>query len=524
MVSSGLENFRKDILSAAHTLGIDIAEQTPDFKMYYVLFRRDQSQIEIDKILSHIEDHPAFDAAKELLVKKPISLENASFPGIVSGVEKSMFGFKTHFSFLGFVTVNIDSYQNMEECLMDLYHFTAQALDTYQTIEPKTLNTSDAGIILQPKRNLMVLCQENLKSDIFSALMMHNKGIPTPVQQLARMRGKRSLIAQNFYRPEDYPFVIATDVVDFSIENFFKSSTRSLKSILHLAEKIAASFDKFNLKIWMTFVGHAQTMALTGFTEEQILGTAIYTSQDPFIKATGNVVAEITNIRPEPPATISNTANPFADDATNKANHIRMVGEIFEHALMHAIEAESSLPLERMANNQNEALLKGRVLGWCANAMQSTARTFDMTLKKGSAPGPISRIEFQRVASQTDWESLNDLNNYVMSQRRQGQLMGYNEINDWAKTRFEFRPIMESVRLTLSNPEYAKRFNYVDETDKSTFALPSASTPSKITPNMTPNNIPKTSLDFKGMPQSNSSLQSSSPNSMQFDDDEKSRR
>lgn len=459
------ENFRKEILATSQEITTAVARDWPNFSLRFVLYRRGQRQDEYERILTRLAQHPCEKAAREIL-RETSSPDNSSFVGIATGVEKKLLGLQSKFHFLGFAAINLDLYSKPEECISDLYHITAQALDTYHLLTKKNSPLPKANAIFQPKRNYLALARNNLKSDVFSALALYEKGQEKAVDNLALRRAKAALTAQSSHHPENYPFVISTDVMNYTVGNILNGKSDDFEHLLKLSDKIAVSFDKHHLKSWINFCSPAQTMAWNGFAPEEILGAALYTSSDPFIKATANLICEITQIKPFMAHTIANATNPYVDNETNSRNHAKLMEETFETAIINAIETDSHLPLIRTANSQNDDLLKGRVLGWCADALQSAARTFEQSSKKGMAPGPASRIEFQRVTAKADWESLETLNVQMLGQRRSGRAVTFSEIINMCGNKLEFRSIMDSLRMTMSDPEYSAQLSYVNDLPK----------------------------------------------------------
>lgn len=477
-------DFKKNIIAVSQALSRDIQQKWPDFSLQFILFRRGGFQDDCERLLSRLKGHACESAATNLLRTPSETSDASSFLGIATGSEKSLFGLKSKRFFVGFAAINLDSYKTKEDCLLDLYHLSAQALDTFNLIEQKQLNIKGRDVVLLPKRNQLGLSRSNLRSDIFSALMMQKGGVETAIKDLAVSRGKKALMPQSLYRPEDYPFAISMDVMEYSAEKLIRAEKpQSLPGMFGLSSKIATSFDKHNLKSWIDFATPAQTMAWNGFTPEQILATAVYTSTDPFIKATGNLISEITGISADKDNIVTNSSNPYLDESANKMNHARMTEEVFDLAIMHAVESESHLPLIQIANDQNEALLKGRVLGWCADALQSAARTFEVTLKKGLPPAPASRIEFQRLASNSNWDGLNSLSSYMVAQRRAGHAVTFSEITDWCAKRADLKPVMESIQLTMADPDYSQRLAAANE-------VPMPFNPPSATPAAMPNYVP----------------------------------
>ena len=454
---------RKKTYEISRDLTRDIKKKWPEFELNFIVFRRGQFQDECQRTMTALSGHPCQKSAVDLLHNKNTAPEMSAFIGMASGVEKSFLGLARKNFYVGFVSLNADLYKNETELLFDLYHMTSQAFDTFQAASK--LKQSDAkSIALQPKRNQLALSRSNLRSDIFSALMMLVNGHQNAVQDLARYRAEKSLTPQTFYRPEDYPFVISTDVMDYSIKNAVSNNRpKDVLSLFTLSNRIATSFDKHNLRSWINFSGPAQTMAWNGYTPEQILGSAIYSSTDPFIKSTANLLCEITQIIPEQKNFPANASNPYVDERINQINHARLAEETFELAIVRAVETESHLPLIKIANDQNQELLKGRMLGWCANALQSTANTFEQMMKKGLPPAPASRIEFQRLASQMNWENLDTLNTYTIAQRRGGHAMTFSDIANWSSNRPELKAISDSIEMTLHDPSYARELAMANE-------------------------------------------------------------
>ena len=459
-----LEQFRKEIQAASQRFSREVESQHPDFKLNFIIFRRGQRQDEYERTLSRLKGQPCELSTRELFRSLSSAPEDSAFLGIAGGVEKGFMGFHNRKHLTGFVALNIDSYAKIEDGLFDLYHFAGHAVDTYKLIDKRNLTVAKPNIILEPKKGHIALSRSNLKSDVFSSLSLLTAGQDDAIQYLAEMRARRSLTTQSFYRPEDYPFAIASDVMQYAVKNEMNPGEK-LSAVFDLSGKIAASFDKYNLKSWTNFVIPAQAMAWSGCTPEQILGAAIHTSSDPLIKTTANLVAEITNLKPDISGAALNAGNPFIDKDANNRNHMRMTEESFELAIIHAVKSDSHLPLLETANNQNHDLLKGRMLGWCADALQAAAKTFEQAVIKGIPPASASRIQFQSSLSSSyaTWDNLDSLNSYMIAQRRNGKAITFSEIADWCGRKLEMKNVMESLHMTLNDPEYSAQLALVNE-------------------------------------------------------------
>ena len=71
-------------------------------------------------------------------------------------------------------------------------------------------------------------------------------------------------------------------------------------------------------------------MAWSGFSPDQILGAAIHSSPNPFIKSIGNLLAEITQIDPVSKEALQQGYNPYVDMEINQIAHDRHIEETFE--------------------------------------------------------------------------------------------------------------------------------------------------------------------------------------------------
>ncbi len=457
-----VEEFRKEVITASRRIARDVGSQHADLTLNFIIFQRGQRHDEFERAVVKLKGHCCETSSRELLRQLDSSPEASNFIGIAGGAEKSFLGLRQKNHLIAFIAIKVDGYENSQSCLFDLYHYTAQALDTYYLAKKTGLNPEKSSIILEPKRNQLSLSRNHLKSDIFSALAVHSKGEENAAIRLAEQRARKALSPQTTYRPEDYPFVISSDLMRYTVQHQIEGD--NLLGIFDISGKAAASFDKYNLKSWINFATPAQAMAWSGCSPEQILGMAVNTGTDPLIKATANLVAEVTGIEPETPPPLLNVANPFVTMEVNSEIHLKLSEESFEMAIIDAVKEKNSKPLMHTAHHQNHDLLKGRLLGWCADALQSSARAFDLALQKGMQPESASRIEFQRLSrGQDDWKNMDILGSYMTAERRNGQAITFSEIEKYCSRKPEMRHVVDSLRMTVEDPAYIAELQYVNE-------------------------------------------------------------
>lgn len=278
------------------------------------------------------------------------------------------------------------------------------------------------------------------------------------VDDIARKRGMASITARTDQHPEEHPFPIATDVTRYAAERLTKFRQGSaVMDSFQTAQSIVQSFERENLETWFQFTKSAQIMAWSGYTPQQILGAAVHTSPNPFIKATGHLIAEITDITPLPEESLPAGYNPYIADEINQINHQRTIEETLDMVLIHAVESDSHLSMVRVANNQNEDLVRGRFSGWCAHALQAAAKAYIGASQRG-VPGDVAaKVEFQTVQQKTQWNDLHRVSDFVIEQHKNGDGVTLSGVAQWCAQFPELRVMSDSINLTLTDPTYAMK-------------------------------------------------------------------
>ncbi len=446
-----------------HNLGDEVKRVYPHIDLYFVVYEAGMRSDEITKILPALKEHPAFEQAASLIRFKSAALEHSSFLGIAEGYEKKHFGLKNTPKHLAFFTINLADHDTEEDLIFTIYKLISQLFDSLIHISD-TENT-------QPEKkasaltNALVNTRLNLRADIFNVLHFVQDGEKDAVRQRGQIRALQVLNPVVGQRPDEFAFPIAIDVTKYAIEKClspqYESAPARKNQILesyNIAEKIIKSFDNDSLKIWAQFVGPCQTLAWNGYSPSQILGAATLLSPNPYIKATGHLLAEITHIFPCTESQLPQGYNPFLDDEINQIRHRRGVEETFEMTMIHSLEADSHVPFLHVANNQNEALLKGHISGWCANALQAAARAYMGARSLGVPPQQAARLEFQTYRRDDGWKPLLQLAHHVIELCRNGtEAKTLSAIAQWCGMNPDLRFISTSLSMTISDPHYSAK-------------------------------------------------------------------
>ncbi len=431
----------------------------PALNLHFLLYSADKKQDVIANLLGKLNGHPAFNEAFQVLKAWTTDHQGTSFLGLSEGQESIVFSFKTRPKTLAFISVDVSVYKELYQAIQAIHTEMAIFLDTYSghLKKPLVLN----GNVFVHKRTQVAACRLNLKADIYSVLQLLRESQYDAPILLARQRSLETLTPQTNTKPEEYAFPIALDVINYTVEKQISSTitTRSPSPLLsqyQLAEQMTECFDQENLQSWIQFANHCQTMAWSGFTPSQILGAAINTSTNPFIKAIGHMLAELTNLAPVEESHLPSGYNPFLAEEINQIRHERSCEETFEMIMFHVMEADSHLPLLRVANNQNEALLKGKISGWCANALHAAAKAYIGARDRGIPPAQAARLEFQSAYLQSNWKMLGQIGQYVVQMNRQSTSLSMPDLLEWVSQIPDSKHMSDSLTLTISDPQYTQ--------------------------------------------------------------------
>jgi len=440
----------------------DLKKIFPNTDLHYILHYRGQKPEQIVKLMPKIHGHPAYEEAAALLKFRAPGHDNSAFLGMVIGFRKSFLGLKKYPECLAFISINMNQYETEEEVFFAVHTLTANFLETLDFYSQKHAGTQSSHI-LQPKRNNLATARMNLKADVFSVIRMTHQGYSDALSTLSKKRAMEALTPQSTH-PEEYPLPITIDVTSYALEQYMSCPQRyPINSAFTLARQVSDSFESKNIENWINFANAAQTMAWSGYQPAQILDAATESSSNPFIKSMSNMLSEITGITPESSENIIGGFNPFAQHEVNLIAHQRAIEETFEMVLIHAMEADSHLPMIHVANNQNEGLLKGRFSGWCAHSLQSAANAYNTAAQRGMSREQAARLEFQSARQQTGWRELTQMGAHVTDMHRNGKAVTFSGLSKWCEGNPQFKAIMQSIDMTLADPTYARKLEAAAE-------------------------------------------------------------
>jgi hypothetical protein len=289
------------------------------------------------------------------------------------------------------------------------------------------------------------------------------------LKKLAFTRAINTLSLRTGYHPEEYPFPIALEATGYAIDAFLNKPLPKKKIIptaLKIAQELGLAFDEGAIKQWLYYAIPAQDMAWRGMNKEDILSSSIYISQNTHVRSIGHLVAEITGIKPSSILDIRELYSAYGDDVYNETLHIKTIDEMFEQILEKGLESASSAPFLEEANKQNEAMLSGNMLGWCANALQKAAMIFEQSLSEGDSNAQRAHTvknAFDRAQGNTPWESLKMLGQEIVKHCRAGHNLTMGEMAELTQNKEELAAVLQSIKCTMQDPQYAAKLDSANE-------------------------------------------------------------
>lgn len=437
----------------------------PNLQLMFIFHETGQFQEVLATNEYELSKHPAGKVAQGILDKNN-HRELSGFLGLAIDHEVKWLGLSSSDNILALFNLNIDELKNGKQARKTVYHLIWHALDLMEVRQrPEYISKFRSGPMI-PKRSPMNLAHLNLQADIFAAVMCGLQGEEDAIDSLAHARAADSLAPIHATRAEDYPFVIALDAARYAYTQLTALNPAKNKYINYarqLAVEVGKTFDDKSILQWWGFSEPAQDMAWRHFAGDLILGCAVYTSNDPFIRATGHLVSELAQVTPLPATSVGDIYNPFADKQKNQLLHRQLAEKSFEEAIAKGMQEESSMPFITVANEQNEQLTEGNIMGWCANALQAAARAFERALSSGASPDQAARMEFAGTRDEMNWDNLTKVSDSIIDKKRRGFAVTLGTVAEICNNNPAFAAVMNSIKATMKDPSYMQKLEAAND-------------------------------------------------------------
>lgn len=360
---------------ACNLIARQIQDVYTDLTLHFIVHTKGQLRESIALSEHEIIRHPAGDTGR-MILQRTLETDHSSFLGMAVASRKTMLGFSSKDSVLALFNINIDDYADISEAKTHIYHLAWHAIDLTEIRQRPEHRRKFYNGPMIPKRSPINLAKANLQADVFAAVMTGLHGNAGTINTLAQSRGWNSLVPIAHQRAEDFPFIIAMEASEFVYSELERNKiprSKYVETAKQISLEVGITFDETSIRQWWSFAEPAQDMAWRGHNEEEILGAAVFTSENPYVRATGYLVSEVTGITPRRLSEKDETYNSFANQK-NQILHRELMEQTFEGAITLGLQEESGRALLNAANMQNENLSEGKILGWCASALNPQRR------------------------------------------------------------------------------------------------------------------------------------------------------
>lgn len=433
-VPSG-KRMTSDTASLDYSLNIvrrEFSDEFPDLALVFIACHAGAREEALQKRQEEILEHPA---GRALWPKLKSFVRERDFFSDLAGFARAdrnrYFNLVKKEIFLAVLFVNADEIRSDGDDAAFLNKNLAYALgwqalwlrEAWKKNRPG-LENHEGILSLNPERAEWL--RQQMMADCFAAMMLETKGEKGAISRLLKRRCELSILPAVRYRPENFPFPVALDATHLVYKDLRDTAPPGTGPLAHayfMAQEIGQTYDDMNLKQWAFFCRAAQEMAWAGHSKNEILGAAVYASDDPYVRSTGYIVAETLNTDPIP-LKHTDFYNPFADDDANERLHARRCRGAFDD-LIGEIDggADVSIILKEV-KRQNAALLNGDPAGWCALALLAAHGAYRTSPAASEIP-PLenARAAFFKTLEQTGWPHIRKLHRLIVAEKRKGVAM-----------------------------------------------------------------------------------------------------
>ena len=201
-----------------------------------------------------------------------------------------------------------------------------------------------------------------------------------------------------------------------------------MKQVMDLSSEISLTYGDESIQQWLDFSKPAQEMAWQGYSEDKILGQAIYTSKETFVRALAYQIAELIDIETDSTSDL-NSYNPFNNNEHNARVHKVTCDETGQRLANIAVLQTSAEMIFKEAEKLNRKLLDGHGCGWCSHALYITAHSFEHMITTQDSISADQVFEaFQKALNKTSWDDVRKLSGYLHQLRRKNVDTDYNTL------------------------------------------------------------------------------------------------
>ncbi|MDH5723392.1 MAG: hypothetical protein OEY94_08750 [Alphaproteobacteria bacterium] len=360
----------------------------PDLTLFFIIHGEDERSKQFSKNIHYIREHPCGELVVEYIKNNPeiLTYNRTSFCGLSRANSSGFLGFLKSESSIALCFMNQDRFETEEYFKNHAFHIAWHAYALLRDVKKEDVSLykfsepNNKKSFILPSLEIEELRHRNLVADIFSASIQYLMGKENALDVMAQQRLDGTVKKDIGFISENFPFIIALDTLDHALKSDKvekeKKKGNSAKNAIDIALSTAKTYTAQSTTQWSGFSYPAQHMAWCGFEPEKILGAAIYTNENTYIHSIADTVAERLNIKPEMISKFQDF-NPFTEYEANNRLHSKFTETVFDKIINKIRTPKEYMVLLAEARTQNNKLLEGNPIGWCAHSIIVVSQTFE---------------------------------------------------------------------------------------------------------------------------------------------------
>lgn len=445
---------------------VKAAESQLHGQRFFVVLHNGQNIREtiLKQVITQYGNHKTLKALKYIVAKAPIT-EDSALLGVSCSVQKGLLGLSKKRDHHSLIVINLHETKSSDTLRLMLCRMISESLDITDFYENKYDQKDSNHFPVLNQGKPLTRSYNNLKADVFAALVMAFLGNRDALKALAKSRSEAVLKPKVKFSPEEYPFIIAMESLNFALNemNTLPPKNQIFAKARQLSNAVLHTFESSQIHQWWNFAKPAQDMAWRGINQQEIISYAVNTSDDPYVRATGMLIADILGLDPKRSNDALSKYNAFANSEHNHRAHKKAAEAVFEETMLEAIKTQDGRPLYDAANQQNLNLTEGKVLGWCAHALQAAGDAYEKARLEGIEAADIVRKEFGQTISDDVWDSLKKFGESIVKKSRIKGHLSMDDTKEIAESDNQFARIFESILQTLRDPSYMAKLEAAND-------------------------------------------------------------
>lgn len=362
------------------TVRRQILAETPDLNLIFIVYKKGQFLKALNNHRQEFYKHPTtehfFNQARQ---SYPASYNQTELAAIIHVEKKGILPFFKRVQNTAVCFVNHDHIQQLPSAHYSIYRLAWHALQTIAEISEQeqvgpspnfTLEDNIYTIHLKDEQ----LAYNNLLGDAFAAILISLNENKDAILELGRRRAEMTLKTAPGYYPEAFPFPLIAESADLFFKELNKYNPPERKKInyaQHMAMDIGETFDLSTVAQWTAFARPAQDLAHLNVDKETNLSFALFTSEDPYARASAYALADLLNLE------ISivdkpNIYNPYTSHENNRAQHERLCLQLYKATLSAYNRTGNPAEFHRAAiKNAHDYVHNHQIMSWCSASLIS---------------------------------------------------------------------------------------------------------------------------------------------------------